>query len=374
MKRISVLFSCLVLTLAAVGAQATSPQFKIGMAFDSSGLGDKSFNDSAYEGLAEVAKNFNGYFTTPNDPKFGNNVEIKYAVPRSNSEPDRLAVLRQLAREGYKVIFTIGFTYTDSTIQAAKEFPNVHFVLVDGFIPNLKPNDNITVVNFKEHEGSFLVGMIAGLKNDGGKIGFIGGMISALIEKFESGFRAGAMYVNPALRQRDQILVQYIGNDPSAFNNPNRAYQIARDMYRQGATVIYHAAGGSGLGLFRAAREAQKWAIGVDADQRLVLSADSNRDNREQAQWILTSMLKRVNRPVLLLSRDFIRSGRVAERYQNYGLNFDAVGFAYNDSNRSLLSRDIIQRISDVRVMITNNQLNVPSSRIEVEEWLRTIQ
>jgi len=254
-------------------------------------------------------------------------VEIKYAVPRSNSEPDRLAVLRQLAREGYKVIFTIGFTYTDSTIQAAKEFPNVNFVLVDGFIPNLKPNDNITVVSFKEHEGSFLVGMIAGLKNDGGKIGFIGGMTSALIEKFESGFRAGAMYVNPALRQRDQILVQYIGNDPSAFNNPNRAYQIARDMYRQGATVIYHAAGGSGLGLFRAAREVQKWAIGVDADQRLVLSADSNRDNREQAQWILTSMLKRVNRPVLLLSRDFIRSGRVAERYQNYGLNFDAVGF-----------------------------------------------
>jgi basic membrane lipoprotein Med (substrate-binding protein (PBP1-ABC) superfamily) len=106
----------------------------------------------------------------------------------------------------------------------------------------------------------------------------------------------------------------------------------------------------------------------------LVLSADSNRDNREQAQWILTSMLKRVNRPVLLLSRDFIRSGRVAERYQNFGLNFDAVGFAYNDSNRSLLSRDIIQRISDVRVMITNNQLNVPSSRIEVEEWLRTIR
>jgi len=126
--------------------------------------------------------------------------------------------------------------------------------------------------------------MIAGLKNEGGKVGFIGGMVDPVIQKFEMGFRASAIYVNPALRQRDQFLVQYISNDATGFDNPNRAYQIARDMYRQGATIIFHAAGGSGMGLFRAAREAQRWAIGVDADQRAVLSRNPNREIKDQAQ------------------------------------------------------------------------------------------
>ena len=374
MKILFVLVNLIILSFLNIHAQTTTNLIKIGIAFDSGGLGDNSFNDSAYEGIVEVSKNFNGYVSNPNGPRFGNNVEIRYAIPRSDALQEYEAVLRQFAQNGYRLVFCIGFTYTDASLKVAKEFSNTHFVLVDGYIPDLKPTDNITVVTFKDHEGSFLVGMIAGLKNEGGKVGFIGGMVDPVIQKFEMGFRAGAIYVNPALRQRDQFLVQYISNDATGFDNPNRAYQIARDMYRQGATIIFHAAGGSGMGLFRAAREAQRWAIGVDADQRAVLSRNPNREIKDQAQWILTSMLKRVNRPVLLLSRDFIRTGRIAERYQNYGLNFDAVGFSYTDANRNLIDRNIIQRISDARVMITNNQLTVPSTRTELDEWLKSLR
>lgn len=368
-----VLFSLVVLflTVGGIGAQAT-PRHKIGLVFDASGRGDKSFNDSAYEGLLEVAQNFRGYFVDdPSAPRHGNEVSLKYLVPRDNSLPERLRVLRQLAREGYRLIFAVGFAYTEAVTQVAPEFPSTQFVLIDGFIPNLRPEDNITVVLFNEHEGSFLIGMLAGLMNEGGKIGFIGGMEVPVIHRFEAGFRAGAMYINPQLRRPGQILIQYLGSDPaSAFNNPERAYQVARQMYRQGATIIYHAAGGSGMGLFRAAAEARKWAIGVDADQGAVLSADTNPALREQAPWILTSMLKRVNRPVLLISRDFIRTGRIPQRYQNFGLNFDAVSFALNDLNRGKIPPEVAQRLSDARFQIRNGQITVPSSREQLETWV----
>lgn len=360
----------LVLAISFVAAQ-TAPKYKIGLVFDASGRGDKSFNDSAYEGLLETAQNFKGYIVNdPAAPRHGNEVELKYLTPPNNSNPARLESLRQMGREGYNIVFAVGFLFTETIPAAAKEFPNTNYVLIDGFIPDLAPDSNITIVSFAEHEGSFLVGMIAGMMNQGGKIGFIGGMNFPLIHKFESGFRAGAIYANPNLRQRGQILVEYIGNDASAFNNPERAYQIAQNMYRQGATIIYHAAGGSGMGLFRAAAEAQKWAIGVDADQGAVLAADRNSAIAAQARWILTSMIKRVNRPVLLLSRDLIRNGRITPRYQTFGLNFDAVGFALNDGNRSQLSREITQKITDARVLIRNNQLTVPSTREQLETWI----
>ena len=354
-------------------SQANTPRYKIGLAFGISGRGDRSFNDSAYDGLVEVARTFNGYFANPADPRHGNELEIKYLTPPNSTIESFSSILRQLAREQYQLIFAIGIEYSTTLPQIAREFPNSQFVLIDATIPNLRPDSNITVVNFKEHEGSFLVGMIAGMKNNGGKVGFIGGMNSELIQKFEYGFRAGVIYSNPELKKAGQVLVEYIGNTVDAFNNPNRAYQIARNMYQQGATIIFHAAGASGLGVFRAARERKQWAIGVDSDQGMVLENDRNPELRELAPWILTSMLKRVNRPIFALSRDFIRSGKIQERYQNYGFNFDAIGFAINDRNREILGRDVNQRVIDIRAQIGSGQLQVPSTRREFDDWIKTL-
>lgn len=352
-------------------AQAPSPKHKIGLVFDSNGRGDRSYNDLAFEGLVEIAKIFNGYFTTAADPKHGNELEIKYLRPARDSAEARLTALNQLGREGHQLVFAVGFLFNDVLSQAARANPNTHFVLIDGSIPNLQQKDNITVVKFREHEGSFIAGMVAGIKSDGGKVGFIGGMNTEDIQRFEVGFRAGVVWANPALRAPGQILVEYIGNDASAFNNPNRAYQIARRMYRSGASVIYHASGGSGMGLFQAALEARKLAIGVDSDQGMVLAFDRDPQIQEQAKWVLTSMIKRVNRPILLLARDFILSGRIPNRYYNLGLDFDAIGLAVNQMNRELLGPALIQQISDTRIRITDQEIIVPSNYRELEKFLR---
>lgn len=365
----SLLLVLLTLNLAA-DARDVFPRYRIGLVFDASGLGDRCFNDLAYEGLVEVAKNFNGYFTTPTDPRHGNELEITYLVAADGSRAERLRALDQLGREGYPLVFASGFLFSEVVPQAARAHPRTHFVVIDGHVPNLRPHDNITVVAFREHEGSFLVGVVAGHKAGDGKIGFLGGMDIDLIQRFEAGFRAGAAWANPRFRDASQVLVRYIGNDPSAFEAPDRAYRLALQMYREGATVIYHAAGRSGLGLFRAAQEARRWAIGVNADQGSLLNFDRDPNVQEQARWILTSMLKRVNRPILLLTRDFLRKGRIEPRHQTLGLNFDAVGVAVNSLNRDVLGAALIQLIGDTRVRIANGHIVVPSSREELWAWL----
>lgn len=358
------------LTLSpAAEARDVPPRHRIGLVFDASGRGDRCLNDLAFEGLVEVAKNFNGYFTTPADPRHGNELEIKYLVAADDSRSARLHALDQLGREGYSLVFALGFLFSEVVPQAARAHPGTHYVLIDGHVPDLGPRDNLTVVEFREHEGSFLVGVLAGHKAGDGKIGFLGGMDIALVQRFEAGFRAGAAWANPRFRDASRVLVRYLGNDPSAFDAPDRAYRLALQMYREGATVIYHAAGRSGLGLFRAAQEARRWAIGVNADQGSLLNFDRDPNLQEQARWILTSMLKRVNRPIFLLTRDFLRKGRIEPRHQTLGLNFDAVGVAVNPLNRDVLGAALIQQVSDTRVRIANGHIVVPSTREELLAW-----
>ncbi|MEW5814678.1 MAG: BMP family ABC transporter substrate-binding protein [Spirochaetota bacterium] len=344
------------------------PQFKIGIVFDIGGKGDKSFNDSAYNGLVLLAKNFSGYIKDdPDKVNFGDKIELKYLEPKAGGQ-DREQLLRVLAEDGYNLIFGVGFMFTDSIGKVAKDFPNVHFALIDGFIPDLTESSNITCLSFAEHEGSFLVGAVAGLLTKTNKVGFIGGMDIPLIHKFQGGYLAGAIYVNPKLRTAANLPGQYIGKDPSAFNDPKAAESIALNMYRQGADIIYHAAGGSGNGLFKAAKDLNKLAIGVDSDQGLVYATAAQEAEKEMSKYILTSMLKRVDNSVFLTATAFMAAGKVAGGYRAFSLADGGVGYAVNDFNKDKLA-GVTAKIDEIAKKIISGEIKVPDSDEKVTEW-----
>ncbi len=344
------------------------PKYKIGIVFDLAGRGDQSFNDSAYQGLVKIAETFKGYIKDdPDKVDFGTEVELKYLEPKAGGQ-DRELLLRVLAEDGYDLVFGVGFMFTDSLGKVAADFPNVHFGLIDGWIPDLNAGSNITCLAFNEHEGSFLVGAIAGLMNEGGKLGFIGGMDIPLIHKFQGGFYAGAMYVNPELRDPKMLLGQYIGKEATAFNDPKTAESIAVNFYKQGASIIYHAAGGSGDGLFKAAKDLKKLAIGVDSDQGLIYASKDSAEEKETAEYILTSMLKRVDNAVFLTAKELIETGKNTGGYRAFGLPDKGVGYAVNSFNSSKLA-GIMDQLNEIQKKITSGEIVVPDDDAKVAEW-----
>ena len=365
-----VLMALLALPLFAGGAEetTTATKYKIGIAFDVGGRGDQSFNDSAYNGLVLLAEEYNGFIKDdPDGVNYGTEIELKYLEPKPGGQ-DREILLRVLAEDGYDLIIGVGFLYTDALTKVAADFPDVHFGLVDGFVPDLTADSNITCLAFSEHEGSFLVGVIAALMNKGGKVGFIGGMDIPLIHKFHGGFFAGALYANPELRSADMLLGQYVGKSPDAFNDPKTAESIAVNMYRQGATIVYHAAGGSGDGLFKAAKDMNKLAIGVDSDQGLIYASKESAQERKTAEYILTSMLKRVDNSVYLTGKEMIDSGMVTGGYRTFGLVDDGVGYAVNDFNKAKLA-NVINQVEDAKKKIIAGDIVVPDDDSKVEAW-----
>jgi len=347
---------------------AAKAKYKIGIVFDIGGKGDKSFNDSTYNGLKMVAQQFKGYIKDdPDKVDFGKEIELKYLEPKAGGQ-DREQLLRAMAEEGYNLIFGIGFLFTDSMAKVAKDFPKVHFALVDGYIDGLTAQSNITCLSFAEHEGSFLVGSLVGLMVKDQRVGFIGGMDIPLIHKFHGGYFAGAMYTNPKLRDEKKLLGQYAGKDPQAFNDPKTGEAIAQSMYKQGAEIIYHAAGGTGNGLFKAARDVGKMAIGVDSDQGLIYSASSQQEQKDIGKFILTSMLKRVDNSVLLTAKQFIEQGKVAGGYRAFGLADGGVGYAVNDFNKDKLAPYTAQ-LEEIKKKIVAGEIKVPDSDTKVREW-----
>ena len=372
MKKI-VLFTLMILLslslFAGAGQEAGSTtKYKIGIAFDIGGRGDQSFNDSAYNGLVLLAKEYAGFIKDdPDGVNHGAEIELKYLEPKPGGQ-DREILLRVLAEDGYDLVIGVGFLYTDALTKVAADFPDVHFGLIDGFVPDLTANSNITCLAFSEHEGSFLVGVIAGLMNKGGKVGFIGGMDIPLIHKFHGGFFAGALYANPDLRSREMLFGQYVGKSPDAFNDPKTAESIAVNMFRQGATIIYHASGGSGDGLFKAAKDMNKLAIGVDSDQGLIYASKDNAQERETADYILTSMLKRVDNSVYLTGKELLDTGKVTGGYRTFGLVDDGVGYAVNDFNKAKLSA-VVSRVEEAKAKIISGEIVVPDDDSKVEAW-----
>ena len=347
---------------------AEGPEYKIGIVFDIGGKGDQSFNDSAYAGLVHIAEEYRGYIKDdPDNVDHGRKIELKYLEPKPGGQ-DRELLLRVLAEDGYDLVIGVGFLFTDALGKVAADFPDVHFGLIDGDIPDLHMDSNITCLSFAEHEGSFLVGAVAGLMNKGGKVGFIGGMDIPLIHKFHGGFFAGAMYVNPELRKSGNLMGQYIGKDPGAFNDPKTAESIAVNMYNQDATIVYHAAGGSGDGLFKAAKDLDKLAIGVDSDQGLIYASKDSAEEKQIAEHILTSMLKRVDNAVYLTAKERIDMGKNTGGYREFGLDDDGVGYAVNDYNRNTLA-GLKDRIDGIRQKIISGELTAPDDDAKVADW-----
>lgn len=247
---------------ATTPAPATGP--RVGIVLSTGGKGDKAFNDAAIRGL-EQAKSELGISYRAIEPK-----------EMANDE----SALSFLSKEKYDLIIGVGFLMGDAMKKVATANPDRKYAIIDYEVDA----PNVTSLVFTEHEGSFLAGALAALTSKTGTVGFIGGMNSPLINRFEGGFTAGAKYA----RKDVKVLSNYAADDPKGFNDPARGKELALSQYRQGADVIYHAAGGTGSGVFEAAREQKRYAIGVDSNQNWV-----------QPGFVIASMLKRVDVAVL---------------------------------------------------------------------------
>ena len=360
------------LTACQTTAKVTAKQ-AIGMAFDLAGRGDHSYNDAAYKGLIELAKTYRGWIQ--NDPDkviFGSELQIQYLQPGASYE--REAKLRTLAESGYPLIYAIGFLYSDPVEKVAKDFPGTHFVIIDAYMPNLTKASNITCLAFRENDGAFLVGAIAALKASGRPIGFLGGMDIPLIHRFENGFIGGAMYADAKYRQQGMVMSQYTGTTPVAFNDPARGYQLAMEMFDSGIAIIFHAAGGTGAGLFKAAKEADKAAIGVDSDEGLIYQSSSDREIRERGDHILTSMIKRVDVAVFLSGGKFFDSGEHMEGgYWAIGLKDNGLDYAENEFNRAQLA-DIREKILQIKADVVDGKVEVPDIDTDMSSWASSLE
>jgi basic membrane protein A len=310
---------------------------QVGLVYDIGGRGDKSFNDSAAAGLDRA--------------------ETDFGLPAPQElEPDtggenRQELLQNLAEAGSDLIIGVGFLFADSMTEVATANPDTNFAIIDDSSIVL---DNVASLTFAEEQGSFLVGAAAALKSTTGKIGFIGGVETELILKFEAGYVAGAKAVDPDI----EVDVKYITQPPdfAGFNAPERAKEIARSQYEGGADVVYHAAGGSGLGLFQAAQEASSggtkvWAIGVDSDQY------ENVGDPALQEFILTSMLKKVDVAVYdAISKQV--DGSLASGNTIYDLSTGGVDYSKSGG----FVDDIADQLDEFKQQIIDGDIEVPTT------------
>jgi basic membrane protein A len=289
---------------SAPASSSSAPALKVGMAYDVGGRGDQSFNDSAAAGLDKAKAEFG--------------LETKEAAATNGeAESARAERLQQLIDAGYTNIVAVGFAYATSVGKVAKENPDVKFAIVDD-ASEASTGANIMNITFAENEGSFLVGAAAALKTKTGTVGFIGGVETDLIKKFEAGYVAGAKAAKPDVKVVSKYLTQ--PPDFSGFSSVDKGKAAAEGMYQGGADIVYAAAGGSGGGVFTAAKAAKKLAIGVDSDQALTAAADVR-------SVIMTSMIKRVDVGVYTFIKS-IKDGTFKAGNTVFDLKVDGVGYA----------------------------------------------
>jgi basic membrane protein A and related proteins len=314
-------------------SSSTKKALKVGLAYDIGGRGDQSFNDAAAAGL-DKAKSELGVS--------GQEAEASTGEAESAKE-DRL---RTLAQAGYNPIIAVGFAYASATDKVAAEFPDTKFAIVDSAKGDKTPA-NVTSLLFAENEGSYLVGAVAALKSKSGNIGFVGGVQVPLIQKFEAGYVAGAKAINPNIKIQIKYLTQ--APDFSGFTDPAKGKTAAQGMLDAGADVIYHAAGGSGGGVFEAVKAKGAMAIGVDSDQALT-AAPGVRD------VIISSMIKKVDVAVF----DFIKAnqdGTVQGGDQIYDLKKGGVDYATTGGKID----DIKSKVDDLKQQIIDGKITVPT-------------
>lgn len=312
-------------------SSAPASDVKVGLAYDIGGRGDQSFNDAAATGLDKAADEF-GIET--------NEAEAANGEPESAKEER----LRALASAGFNPVIAVGFAYSGAVKKVAGELPDTQFAIIDDAAAT---GDNIANLLFAEEQGSFLVGAAAALKSESDNIGFVGGVDVPLIHKFEAGYEAGAKEVNPDI----EIQVKYLTQPPdfSGFGDPAKGKTAAAGMFDKGADVVYQAAGGSGGGVFEAAKDAGGFAIGVDSDQY-------NTADPEVRDVIITSMLKKVDVAVY----DFISSvvdGNFTAGPVTYDLEKDGVGYSTSGGQID----DITSKLDEYKQQIIDGSITVPT-------------
>jgi basic membrane protein A len=293
------------LAFTAAGAVAQQGAFKPAIVYDLGGKFDKSFNEGVYAG-AETFKKETG-------------VEYRDFEPQNDAQREQ--ALRRFARDGFSPIVAVGFSQETALKKVADEFPNVKFAIIDSVVE--KPN--VQSVVFKEHEGSFLVGLLAAQASKTGKVGFVGGMDIPLIRKFACGYVQGVKFA----RKDGEVFQNMTGTTGAAWNDPVKGGELAKSQIDRGADVIYHAAGGTGVGVLRAAVDAGKLGIGVDSNQ-----------NALHPGKILTSMLKRVDTATYTTFKQ-AKDGTWKAGVSVLGLKEEGVGWALDDNNKSLITPDM---------------------------------
>lgn len=334
------LAAALIFGLSVPGAM--SADLKVGMVFDVGGKGDQSFNDSAYRGL-----------------QWASQLGVTHVEIEPGADADRETGLRMIASQNFDLVIGVGFLFTDSIQAVADDYPDTKFAIVDGFVPD-KPN--VSSLLFTEHEGSFLVGIIAAMKtqSDGKNVvGFVGGMDVPLIHKFEAGYKAGVAYANPNCK----VISDYAGTTPSAFADPVKGKELALAQIDKGAHVIYHASGLTGAGVFEAGKERKTYVIGVDSNQNYLGHVDKTGQN-----FGLTSMLKQVDVAVYMTIKDLLE-GKFKAGVRVFGLGdtvtidgnvYHGVYYAMDEYNQKLLSSDILKKVSEAEKKIIAGEIKVP--------------
>jgi basic membrane protein A len=320
-------------TAPAAGSGSAKPagSVKVGVVFDVGGLGDKSFNDAANRGMLKAKAELG--------------VQTQYIEPGDGS--DRESALRQRAAAGDNIVIGVGFIFSDDITKLAAQFPDTKFACIDYTLPQgvEKTPPNLVGLRFREHEGSFLVGAIAGRVTKTKKLGFVGGMKIPLIRKFEAGYGAGVKQVCPDCT----VLSGYAGTEPKAFADPTKGKELALAQYGRGVDIIYHASGKTGDGVFDAAKEQKKLAIGVDSDQFHVAPC-----------CVLTSMVKKVDVAVFDTIKQVV-DNKFESGVHEFGLADNGVGFVYDDNNKAFIPKAVVDEVNGLAKQIIAGTIKVPS-------------
>ncbi|WP_425071381.1 BMP family lipoprotein [Sagittula sp. S175] len=313
-------------SVAALALTAGAALADPALVYDLGGKFDKSFNEAAYNGAERWAQETGGTYK---------DIEMQ-------SEAQREQALRRFAEAGYNPVITTGFSFAEPIKNVAADYPDTKFVNVDGWLPEVPAN--VQLIGFQEHQGSYLVGMLAAMASKTGTVSFVGGMDIPLIRHFACGYAQGAKAVNPDIK----VIANMTGTTPAAWNDPVKGAELAKAQIGQGSDVVYAAAGGTGLGVLQTAADEKIYSIGVDSNQNYLHPGS-----------VLTSMLKRVDNAVY----ESMKAGADLETggITTLGLAEEGVGYAVDDNNASLITDEMKAAVEDAKAKIIAGEIDVVS-------------
>lgn len=312
------------LALLTFSLNSFAADYRVALVLDKGGKDDKSFNSAAFEG-ANKAKSELG-------------IQLKYVEATDDAAIENM--LRSFAEKKFDLIIAIGFSMAEAVKKTAEANPGLKFAIVDSEVKE----PNVRSLMFEEHQGSYLVGALAGLMTKTNKVGFLGGMDVPLIRRFQLGFEAGLKKTNP----KAKLQTSYVGVTPEAWNNPAKAKELALAEYSDGADIIFGAAGASNYGLFDAAEDHKKFAIGVDSNQNWV-----------KPGYVLTSMLKRVDVAVYDVIKDG-KAGKFTPGTVRFGIKNQGIDYAVDKYNEKLIPADVRKKVDAIKADIEHGKINVP--------------